>query len=160
MRLECADVLFHGVRPANVSNTPWEVTEGAALQRLKADLKEEGRKAPGKSIFGMVEHKNGSSCSLCHTERPVTCLLCIRSPDGEWTDLSAVVQKSTPDRDFRVHKLHLPSPDPELPFTSSAFCHDHQGVRLRTYVTRQWCIGLPVGEHDRGFSHVNPELKA
>lgn len=88
-------------------------------------------------------------------------MLCIRSPDGEWTEHSAVVQKSAPDRDLRVHKLQLPSPDPKLSFTPSASCHDHQGVRLRTYMTtRQWCTGLPVEEHDRGFSRVSPELKA
>lgn len=61
MRLECADVLLCGVQPANVSKGPWEVTEGAALQQFKADLNEEGRKAPGTSILGMVECKDGSS---------------------------------------------------------------------------------------------------
>lgn len=54
-------------------------------------------------------------------------MLCIRSPDGEWAELSVMVQKSTPDRNFRVHKLHFLFPDPELPFTSSASCHGHQG---------------------------------
>lgn len=92
-----------------------------------------------------------------HTEQPVTMrryTLRTISPSGEWTELAAVVQKSTPDGDFRVQKLHLPSPDPELQFTSSASCNDHLSVRLRTYLTtRQWCTGLPVGEHDRGFSH-------
>lgn len=61
MRLECADVLLCGVQPANVSKGPWEVTEGTALQQLKADLNEEGRKAPGTNILGMVERKDGSS---------------------------------------------------------------------------------------------------
>lgn len=41
VRLECANVLLCGVQPANVSRSPWEVTDGAALQQLKADLKEE-----------------------------------------------------------------------------------------------------------------------
>lgn len=51
---------------------PWKVTGGAALQQLKADLIKEGRNAPGKSILGMVECKEGSSHSFCHTEQPVT----------------------------------------------------------------------------------------
>lgn len=46
MRLECANVLLRGVQPVNVSKGPWEVTEGAALQQLKADLKDEGGKVP------------------------------------------------------------------------------------------------------------------
>lgn len=70
--LECANVLFHGVQPVDVSKSPWEVTGGAGLQQLKADLMKEGRNAPRKSIFGMVECKEGSSYSFCHTEQPVT----------------------------------------------------------------------------------------
>lgn len=64
---------FHDMQPANVSKGPSEVTKGEALQQLNADLEEEGGKAPRKSILGMVEHKDGSSYSLCHTEQPVTC---------------------------------------------------------------------------------------
>lgn len=55
-------------------------------------------------------------------------MLCIKSPDEEWAELSAVVQKSTPDRDFRVHKLHLPSPDPELPRREAENLHDNETV--------------------------------
>lgn len=70
--LECADVLFHSVQPVDVSKSRWEVAGGAALQQLKADLLKEGRNAPGKSILGMVECKEGSSYSFCHTEQSVT----------------------------------------------------------------------------------------
>lgn len=89
----------------------------------------------------------------CRTVQPVTVrgyMLRTISSNGEWTELAAAAHKSTPDGDFRVQKLHLSSPDPELQFTSSASCNDHLSVRLRTYLTtRQWCTGLPVGDHDR-----------
>lgn len=65
-------MLLHGVQPVDVSKSPQEVTGGAGLQQLKADLIREGRNAPGESILGMVEGKEGSSYSFCHTEQPVT----------------------------------------------------------------------------------------
>lgn len=153
--LECADVLFHGVQPEDVSKSPWEVPGGAALQQIKADLIRREEMLLGKAylewwsvrrVHPTYSATQSSLWALTHGKMNDVHQL---SRSGR-TELSAVLHESASDRDSRMHKLHCPL----------LSCHSQPHPPAMTKVWGWEPTGLSVREHPEGFSHGSPELQA